>query len=243
VAGGLLGLITPKVNSVVFDDIIPGGQKGELGQIAMLLCGAAVATAIFQLVRSFAVLRVKSTMDSTVQSAVWDRLLSLPVSFFKDYTAGELGTRAMSVNQIRDVLSDTMVSAVLTSVFSLFYYLQMYYYSKTLALKAVWLVAVSVAVTLSLGLLQVRYQKKLIDVENKLSGYIFQLLNGIAKIRIAGSENRAFFQWAQKFSQQRKITFMAQNVTNGLGVFNEVFPVATSTAVMVASFAWEICPR
>jgi NHLM bacteriocin system ABC transporter ATP-binding protein len=230
-AGGLLGLVTPKVNAVVFDQIIPGGQKGELWQIAMLLCGAAVATAIFQLVRSFAVLRVKSAMDNAVQSAVWDRLLSLPVTFFKDYTAGELGMRAMSINQIRDVLSDTLVASILSSVFSCCYYIQMYYYSKQLALKALLLVTVSVAVTFALGLLQVKYQKKLIEAQNKLSGLLFQLLGGIAKLRISGSENRAFLQWTQQFGRQRKITFTAQNIANWLAVFNEIFPLAAAMAL------------
>jgi ATP-binding cassette subfamily C protein len=227
-AGGLLGLIVPKVNAVVFDNIIPGGQRSELWQIAMLLGGAAVAKAIFKLVRSFAVLRVKSAMDGAVQSAVWDRLLSLPVTFFKDYTAGELGMRAMSINQIRDVLSDTLVASILSSVFSFCYYIQMYYYSKQLAVKALLLVAVSAAATFFLGLWQVRYQKKLIEAQNKLSGLLFQLLSGIAKIRISGSENRAFLQWTQQFGRQRKITFTAQNIANWLAVFNEIFPVAAS---------------
>jgi NHLM bacteriocin system ABC transporter ATP-binding protein len=226
--GGLLGLIVPKVNAVVFNNIIPGGQRSELWQIAMLLGGAAVAKAIFKLVRSFAVLRVKSAMDGAVQSAVWDRLLSLPVTFFRDYTAGELGMRAMSINQIRDVLSDTLVASILSSVFSCCYYIQMYYYSKQLAVKALLLVAVSAAATFLLGVWQVKYQKKLVEAQNKLSGLLFQLLNGIAKIRISGSENRAFLQWAIKFSRQRKLTFTARNIANWLAVFNEIFPVVAS---------------
>ncbi|HYH02127.1 MAG TPA: NHLP bacteriocin export ABC transporter permease/ATPase subunit, partial [Bacillota bacterium] len=230
-AGGLLGLITPKVNAVVFDNIIPGGQKGELWQIAMLLFGAAAATSIFELVRSFAVLRIKSTVDASVQCAVWDRLLSLPAAFFKDYTAGELGMRAMSINQIRDVMSDTLVASVLSSIFSFCYFIQMYCYSKSLTLKAVYLVFISVGVTVALGLLQVRYQKKLVEAENKLSGLIFQLLGGIGKIRVSGSENRAFFQWVSKFSIRRKISFTAQNIANWLNVFNEVFPIVTSMVI------------
>lgn len=230
-AGGLLGLITPKVNAVVFDNIIPGGQKGELWQIAMLLFGAAAATSIFELVRSFAVLRVKSTMDASVQCAVWDRLLTLPASFFKEYTAGELGMRAMSINQIRDVMSDILVASVLSSIFSFFYFVQMYFYSKTLTLRALFLVAVSIGVTVSLGLLQVGYQKKLVDAENKLSGLLFQLLGGIGKIRVSGSENRAFFQWASQFCNRRKISFTAQNIANWLAVFNEIFPIAVSMVI------------
>jgi NHLM bacteriocin system ABC transporter ATP-binding protein len=230
-AGGLLGLITPKVNAVVFDNIIPGGQKGELWQIAMLLFGAAVAMSIFELVRSFAVLRVKSTMDASVQCAIWDRLLSLPASFFKDYTAGELGMRAMSINQIRDVMSDTLVASVLSSIFSVFYFIQMYCYSKQLTVKALFLVLVSMAATISLGLLQVRFQKKLVEAENKLSGLIFQLLSGIGKIRVSGSENRVFFQWVSKFRDQRKLSFTAQNISNWMTVFNEIFPIVASMVI------------
>jgi len=33
-------------------------------------------------------------MSSTIESGIWDRLLSLPVPFFRRFTAGDLATRA-----------------------------------------------------------------------------------------------------------------------------------------------------
>lgn len=48
-------------------------------------------------------------MGAAVQAAVWDRLLSLPLPFFRPYTAGELAMRAMSIDSIRQVISGATV--------------------------------------------------------------------------------------------------------------------------------------
>lgn len=39
------------------------------------------------------------------------------------------------------------------------------------------------------------------NVENSLSGMVFEFLNGITKIKIAGAETRAFGKWAKKYSK------------------------------------------
>ena len=59
-------------------------------------------------------------MDGAVQSAVWDRVLALPVPFFRNYTAGDLVNRINGINVIRHALSSTTVATLLSSVFALF---------------------------------------------------------------------------------------------------------------------------
>ena len=41
----------------------------------------------------------------SLQAAVWDRLLSLPVPFFRDFTAGDLALRSLGISQMRQVLT------------------------------------------------------------------------------------------------------------------------------------------
>ncbi|MEN1761418.1 NHLP bacteriocin export ABC transporter permease/ATPase subunit [Anoxynatronum sibiricum] len=228
IAGGILGMLTPVATGIVFDTVIPEGERSRLLQIGFLLGSVALANALFELTRSFAMLRLEGKMDGAIQAAVWDRLLALPVPFFKDYTSGELAMRAMGITQIRKVLSGVAVNTIITSMFSIFTFGLLFYYNKRLALFATIPVVVSILVTLGLGHFQLRYEKKLIDFSKDIQGMVLQLFSGVAKFRVAGAENRAFHQWTKAFSQQRQVALKNETVANIMKTFNALFPVVTS---------------
>lgn len=225
--GGVMGLAIPVATGIIFDVIIPEGARGQIWQIAILLLAVILARSLFELTRSFAFMRLSTKLDYLIQGAIWDRLLSLPVPFFRKYTAGELAQRAMSINQIRNLMSNVVISSLLAGIFSIFYYIQMYYFSVKLALGATVLVVISILMTVGLGLLQIKYQKDLLETQNKLSGFVLQLINGIAKIRVSASENVFFYQWSKKFSKQRKLTFKVHGFNNYLSTFNATFSVVS----------------
>lgn len=230
-AGGLLGMLTPVATGIVFDSVIPQGERTQLLQIGFLLGAVALANSLFELTRSLAMLRLEGKMDGSIQAAVWDRLLSLPVPFFKDYSSGELAMRAMGITQIRQAISGIAVNTVLTSIFSVFNFFLLFYYSKRLALFATIPVVISIAVTLGLGYFQVRYERQLVDYSKNIQGLVLQLLGGVAKFRVAGAENRAFHQWAQAFGRQRQTAFKNELVANVLKTFNAFFPLVTSMLI------------
>lgn len=101
---------------------------------------------IFQFVRSMATLRIEGKMEGAIQAAIWDRLLSLPVPFFKQFPAGELAMRAMGISQIRKILSGVTLNTVLSSIFSVFTLVLMFYYDRKLAGVATILVAVALLI-------------------------------------------------------------------------------------------------
>lgn len=231
IAGGLLGMLTPVATGIVFDKIIPEGEKAQLLQIGFFLGATALAGFLFQLTRSLAMLRMEGRMDGSIQAAVWDRLLSLPVPFFKQYSSGELAMRAMGISEIRRILSGVTTTTILSSIFSIFNFALLFYYDVKLALFATLLVVVAMAVTGILGYSQMRYERRMIEISKKISGLVLQIIGGVSKFRVSGAENRAFYQWSKEFSEQRKITFKKELLQNWLKTFNSAFPVITSMII------------
>ncbi|CAB5112920.1 Cyclic-nucleotide-regulated bacteriocin/lantibiotic efflux ABC transporter, permease/ATP-binding protein [Olavius algarvensis associated proteobacterium Delta 3] len=234
--GALLGLLTPFLTGILFDSVIPSGARGQVLQIAWILIVCAVATLVFNITKGVALLRLEGRMDTAVQAAVWDRLLALPVPFFRNYSAGDLASRGMGISAIRQVLSGAAVSAVLAALFSTFNLALLFYYDWQLALLVI---AISVAGMLFIAailLLQIGYQKKIIEIEGKNAGKLLQLITGIAKIRVSGSENRAFALWAQAFSEKRSLAFKSGQYGNVMALFNSIFPVLISMVI----FSWVI---
>jgi ATP-binding cassette subfamily C protein len=228
---GLLGLFVPILTGQVFGNVIPGADRGQLAQITLALIVAAGASAAFQVTRSIAVLRLGGKVDGTVQAAVWDRLLSLPASFFRQYTVGDLASRSMGIDTIRNLLMGNVLTSILAAVFSLFSFALLFYYSWRLALLATALVAVLAGVTGGLTWLQLRHQRELQLLQGRMSGLLFGLINGVAKLRVAGAEARAYARWAEGFAEQRQRTFAAQRAANAQTAFNAVYGILASLAI------------
>ncbi len=227
IAVGLLGLIIPIATGTIFDRIIPDGARPQLVQISAALFVITGAMMLFQIVQNLAVLRLQGRLGADMQAAVWDRLLNLPVSFFRDYSAGDLGTRVMGISTIQQTLSGTVIGAALAGIFSIFSFFLLFYYDRTLALAATLLVGVAVAATLWAGRRQVQQQRRVTQVQGQLSGIVLQVIQGIVKFRAAGTEGRAFANWARTFARLKQATFASRRVSNRLQVFNSGFQVIT----------------
>jgi len=231
VAGGLLGMVVPIVTGRIFGGAIPAADRPRLVQLTLALILAAMAAAIFQVTRSIAVLRLGGKMDGSVQAAVWDRLLSLPVAFFRRYTVGDLASRSLGLDTIRELLTGNILTSVLAAVFSVFSFGLLFWYSRRLALLATGLVLVLMAVTAGLVWLQLRHQRQLVHLEGKIASLLLGFLGGVAKLRVGGAEQRAFSLWAERFAEQRERAIRAQKASILLGSFNATYGVLTSLAI------------
>lgn len=235
--GGILNMFVPIANGILFDSIIPDGERGQLLQMALILGSLGVSAVLFQLVRTLAMLRVEGRIDTLTQAAVWDRVLSLPVSFFRQFTAGELAMRAMGVKKIRKALSGPVITTLLSAIFSVFNLGLLFVYSSKMAVYALALILVPVAVTFACSLLQLRYERELTDASNKIVGQVLQIIGGIGRFRVAGAEKRAFFQWAKAFGRQKEIETKNKTLKNVLTTFNEIFPILSSMVIFYVAFS------
>ena len=228
IASTLLGMLTPFVTSILIDNAIPDSDRGLLWQIGLGLIVAAIATALFRLTQGLALLRVETASDSATQTAVWDRLLNLPISFFRQYTTGDLQSRVNSVTSIRRQLGGNTLINLITGCFALLNIALLFYYSVKLALVALAVALLIVIVTAVSGSILVRKVHPLLEIEGDIFGHVVQLINGIAKLHVAGAEERAFASWSKNYRQQIKLELSTQYIEDAVTVFNTVMPTITS---------------
>ena len=228
IAVTLLGMLTPQATAILMDNAIPDSDTGLLLQIGLGLLVAALGTALFQLTQGFAILRMETAGDASTQAAVWDRLLKEPVSFFRQYTTGDLQSRVSSISTIRRQLSGRTLINLISSLFTLFYLGQLFYYNFKLALVAVAVAVVAIAVTSVSGIILVRKVRPLLELQGNIFGQTVQLINGISKLHIAGAQERAFASWSKNYSRQVKLELSQQRVEDFVALFNTVMPTLTS---------------
>jgi ATP-binding cassette subfamily C protein len=230
-AGGLLTLVIPLATGIMFQDIIPGADREQHGMMAALLVTGAIAGLAFQIARSTALVRTEARIDSTLQAALWDRLLSLPVTFFREFTVGDLAVRANGINAIRQILSSVALTTIFTGFFSLCNVALLFYYNVQLAMIVCGLVLAFLLAFLLFSNVEIKYETQLAHYEGKISGVVLQIINGIAKFKVAGAEKRAYYLWARDFGEQRTVAFKSRQITAWQTVLNTIYPVIISMVV------------
>jgi ATP-binding cassette subfamily C protein len=99
---------------------------------------------------------------------------------------------------------------------------------------AVLTIVPALAVALLSGSVQVRCQRRMTEAQGRLSGVVLQMLTAIAKLRVAGAEQRAFRIWADAFAGQRRLRFRIGTASNLRDTFNAAWPLLTTAAVFAA---------
>jgi NHLM bacteriocin system ABC transporter ATP-binding protein len=225
---GVLSLALPIATGFLFDEIIPEGRRGSLIQMSVILLAATLAIFLMNLGRSFATQRLEGRMQAEMEAAVWDRLLNLPSGFFRRYSTGDLASRSLAINQIREILTGSVTTAVLSGVFSIFSFALLFSYSVQLALVATGLAAVAMSVAALSTWISIRLRREILNAEGKISGRITELLEGVSKFRVSGTEPRAFARWAKDYAWQKRTMLKSARISMAVGIFDQVFPAVTT---------------
>ncbi|MBQ7198853.1 MAG: NHLP bacteriocin export ABC transporter permease/ATPase subunit [Selenomonadaceae bacterium] len=198
---GLLPLIMPIVTETIFQDIIPNLDYSGLSTVTQVTFIMSFTMASLGIVRSIAVMRITSKIDMATEAALWGRLLTLPTTFFRKFTTGELASRMGGMGVVKGLVSPEFIGGIFGFVFSFWSIFLMCYYSLklTAAAVAVWLVYCIITAIIYWRVLKM--QRKMIDTGNKLSGIIQQIFSGLSKFREHGAEKQAFLLWTKAFGE------------------------------------------
>ncbi|VEP18570.1 NHLP bacteriocin export ABC transporter permease/ATPase subunit [Hyella patelloides LEGE 07179] len=224
----ILGMVVPQATGMLIAQIIPDSDRLLLWQIGLALFAAALGQSAFQLSQGIITLRVENATDVNLQLAVWDRLLKITPTFFRQYTSGELVNRLLAIRQIRSQLSGASQRTLLSGIFSLLNLALMFIYSIKLALIGLGISILAIIVTITSGTLLVRKERQQEKLDGEIDGLTVQLIGGVAKLRVAAAEERAFATWAAKYSQKTKLTFGIQGINDAVSTFNEALPLISS---------------
>ncbi|MHA9736505.1 NHLP bacteriocin export ABC transporter permease/ATPase subunit [Robinsoniella peoriensis] len=192
----LLGLITPAANTLIFSHIIPSGQMSMVLSVAFLLFGAAISTFLMNITKTLVQTKIETKMSVILESAVMGRVINMPVQFFKNYNSGDLANRVRALESICSILANGVLGMGLMAVFSLSYILQIIQISPQLAGTAFLVILIQLIIAFLGAWGQIRVLRKKIRASSKVEGVVFALYSGIQKIKMSGSEKRAFVKWA-----------------------------------------------
>jgi len=206
-----MGLLVPLATGLLVDVAIPSNQVSYLFLGALGMVIAALAASCFQFAQDIAILRIQGKVSEALQPALLDRLLRLPNSFFRHYSAGDLAERVKTVDDIESRLAEGLFSTVLTGVMSGLNFLVMFYLAPSAALLALVLLVVLALVLAFFANRQTEYWLGIHRLEGQLASFVLQMTHGIHRIRVAAGEDRVFVRWGHLSMKFRDLLTLCYN--------------------------------
>ena len=206
----LLGMLVPVANKYVFYTVIPSSNPAALAPIAGLLTGAAVAVMLFTYLRNLYIIRVENILEMNLHNAVMARLFLLPPKFFHSHSSGELASKMSNLTMLCQQVNESIVGALLGGVLSIVYFIQVGIYGGRLLAPAAILYAIQALLVVLYFRTVARVQQQFISRNDALIGMECNLFAGIQKIKLTGSETRAYTQWLNRYTNTTHIIYNPQ---------------------------------
>lgn len=198
----LAGFVPPILNKWLFGKVLESGSARVLLALAGFMVSFSICQLFIGTFQNFANNRIGTKRNIAVQAAVMNRILSLPTSFFRKYSSGELSQRASYVQTLCSTIMSSVGFTTLTSLFSLVYIGQIFAFAPSLAVPAIVITLITTAVTLATSFIQSRVTKEKMLLSSKTGGMTYSMISGIQKIKLAGAEKRMFSRWARQYSKE-----------------------------------------
>ena len=203
----ILGMFTPMANKFIFDTVIPTSEAGALLPITGLLLGVTIGTVLLTLTRNLYITRVQHIVDMHTQFAIMARTFLLSPTFFSKHASGELTAKLNNVSTLSSMINESIVGVGLSAVLSLIYLVQVWFYGKQLLWPALLIIILQVLMLWLSYYRTVNVKSKYTEKAAQLSGLEYNMFAGIQKLKLTGSEDRAFTRWLDYYSDTARLLY------------------------------------
>ena len=224
-----VGLLIPRLTRALTGPVLSSGRGSALVGLAICLVCVSLSMQLFSSVNAMVSSRLEAKTSLGVQASMMMRLISLPASFFRQYSPGELKSRSMSVNQLCSMLMSMVMTTGLSSLTSLLYVTQIFRFAPKLVIPSLLIVLLTVGFSAVTTFVQIGINRKKMEHAAKESGMSYSMISGIQKIKLAGAEKRSFAKWLNLYAEGAELTyntpmFLRANaaISTGISLFSTI---------------------
>ncbi len=226
---------------LVVSHIAPTGDRDTLRAAIAGLLALSFIGGLMQLMQSLALIRIEGRGATRITGAFWIRILGLPSRILRGYMAGDLAARALSFQQLRDVISGAVANAITSLLFMLpaACLLLVFEPALTVALLAVGVIVLLALVLL--GAVQLRWRKRALETAQELYGKLYEFVSAVGRVQKARAMGAVFAAWAEPYRLQKSAEHRANQVDALMRAVNGSAPLLASAALL-AVFAFRAAP-
>ncbi len=227
------GLVIPGFTRIFIDFYLVRGLDSWLVPLLVGLALTALMRGAFTWLREYFLLRLETKLTASMSSKFFWHVLRLPLEYYFQRYAGEIGGRVAINDQVATLLSSRLAATVLDVVLIIFYALLMFLYDPLLTFVGIFFAVLNIVVLRFVSRRRVDLNQRLLQEQGKLLGVAMSGLYTIETLKAVGRENDFFSRWA---GYHAKLNRARQD----MGIYTQVLAVvpplltALNTGVILA---------
>ena len=194
----LVGMFAPRITHLLFEKVVPSGTMRLLWAVIVFSVCVDISTQLLTTIKTLVDESIGTQMSISVQAAVMTRVISLPPDFFKKFSAGELTTKIQNFNSLCALLYSGFMVAGVTQIIR---------YARNLVIPSLVIIALTLGYSVFNTMIRMNINRKTMKAVEKKNGLTYMLISGIQKIRLSGSEVRAFSRWTKIYTEEVRNTY------------------------------------
>ncbi len=203
----LLGLANPLLVQVIIDRVLGQNSAPTLAIFGILLIVVALFENILTSIRTIAFANATNRIDLNLAAKIIDHLFHLPLSYFDRRAVGELSTRIVEIDKIRQFFTSTALTTILDAVFSVMYIGVMLLYSPFLTAVALSTLPLFVLLSFIVSPIVRRQLRIKAECNAQNQSYLVEALSGIYTVKAQSMERRSRNQWQSFYDRYVAASF------------------------------------
>lgn len=201
------GLLIPKFNYFFVSKVTSEGSIRLLLSTLVFMISVLIVSILIKAVNGIIEERMSKKLETEIQAATMQRIILMPVSFFKSNSSGEIANRLTYITQACSTAFSAFFDVLLTCIFSLSYFIEIFNYSSELISASIIILLANLVCCLFKYIYEVKHEEHFMEQNAKNAGITYAMLCGMQKIKLAGAEKRMFARWAGEYAKEAKISY------------------------------------
>lgn len=230
---------------IIFGNIIKIKNIKIVGLIGVFFVTTTLSEHLFGLIKSAITQKIVSKITIKLESAIVFRTISMPVNFFEKLNSGEIFARINLLKLYCHNLINSVLNSGLNCALMLIYFFQIFTYAPIMIAPTLATVISFLAFGTFAATTRSKIGFKRMKLQAAETSTILELISGIEKIKLTGSEKPVFSLWANKFAQSLKFEYnppttlkISKIVLNAIKLFGTIstYVVAAICEIKPANF-------
>ncbi len=204
IPGGLLQIIPALALGFTVSIVSTDRSEETLLTVSLVVVAFGLIAALLHILQKKSFMHLKDRATASIETAFWDRIISLPTHVLNFRSTSEIALSGMTFQHLRNSEQQTFVESLLSMIFMLPILLYICFIDIHLGLVTLTLCAISLLLSVLVGMLQIEPHGRAINAAQSALNKLFQIIEGIVKLRVERAEGSAYAIWAHDYRKQKR---------------------------------------
>ncbi|MEX2285570.1 MAG: peptidase domain-containing ABC transporter [Planctomycetaceae bacterium] len=233
----LFGLASPLFTQQIVDRVLPPGADPRAGQSLLnLILVGMISVTVFQIVMSvvqgLVLVKLSQRLDRTLLTEFYAHLLTLPTRFFKLRRTGDIVARFADNQHVQRLFTAGPLSAILSLLMVIVYFVVMFYWSVRLSLVMLAFVPLTLGFTLLVSPIMKRQHRRLLEEGAAHESNLIESIGCVDMVKAMAVEQPIRRKWEGLYDQYLKTQMHTARLSQQFGAIGGALQLLNSVALI-----------